>query len=54
MKYQKIIYPNNKWIICEKDLNIEKSRTTNYLIIAVLVGSLLFNVVNFVMLYLKR
>ena len=28
MKYQKITYPNNKWIICEKDLNIEKPKQT--------------------------
>ena len=44
----------NKYDMVYKDLNIEKSRRTNNFIIAVLVGSLLFNVVNFVMLYLKR
>lgn len=28
MKYQKIDLPNNKWIICEKELNIDKPKQT--------------------------
>lgn len=43
----------NKYDIGYKDLNIEKTRKTNYFIIAILVGTLTFNVINFILLYLK-
>ena len=43
----------NKYDMVYKDLNIEKTRKVNYLIIAVLAGSLIFNIINFIMLYLK-
>lgn len=43
----------NKYDIVYKDLNIEKSRKTNYFIIAVLLGTLIFNVINFILLFFK-
>lgn len=44
----------NKYDIEYKDLNIEKTRKINYLIITVLIATLTFNIVNFIMLYLKK
>lgn len=43
----------NKYDMVYKDLNIEKTTKINYLIIIVLAGTLIFNIINFIMLYLK-
>ena len=43
----------NKYDIVYKDLNIEKSRKVNYWIIAILLGSLTFNIINFILLFFK-
>ena len=37
-----------------KDLNIEKTRRIDRIIIAVLVGTFAFNIINFIMMYLKK
>ena len=44
----------NKFDIEYKDLNIEKNRKTNLIIIAALVGTLAFNIINFIMMFLKN
>lgn len=43
----------NKYDMLYKDLNIEKTRKMNCLIIAILLGIFTFNVIKFIMLYLK-
>lgn len=43
----------NKYDIEYKDRNIEKTRKINYLIIIVLLSTLIFNIVNFILLYKK-
>lgn len=43
----------NKYDIVYKDMNIEKNRKTNYFMIAVLLGTLVFNIVNFILLFFK-
>lgn len=39
--------------IAYKDLNIEKTQKTNRILLAILVGALIFNIVNFVLLFLN-
>jgi len=43
----------NKYDMVYKDLNIEKTTKINYLIVIVLSATLIFNIINFIMLYLK-
>ncbi len=43
----------NKYDIVYKDLNIEKDRKINYVIMAILIGTLIFNVVNFILYYFQ-
>lgn len=43
----------NKYDIVYKDLNIEKTTKINYWIMVVLVGTFIFSIINFIMLYLK-
>ncbi len=44
----------NKYDIVYKDLNIERNRKTNYIIIIVLLGTLIFNIINFILLFFKK
>ena len=39
--------------IAYKDLNIEKTQKTNRILLVILVGALIFNIVNFVLLFLN-
>lgn len=43
----------NKYDIIYKDLNIEKTTKINYWIMVVLVGTFIFSIINFIVLYLK-
>lgn len=43
----------NKYDIVYKDLNIEKTKKVNLFIIILLLGSLTFNIINFILLFLK-
>lgn len=43
----------DKYDIVYKDLNIEKTRKINFLIMAILLGTLTFNIINFILLFLK-
>lgn len=43
----------NKYDIVYKDLNIEKNRRINYFIITILLGTLAFNIINFILLFFK-
>lgn len=44
----------NKYDIEYKDLNLEKSRKLNYIIMAILISTLVFNIVNFIILYFRN
>lgn len=43
----------NKYDIVYKDLNIEKSRKTNFIIIVALLGTLIFSIINFALMLFK-
>ena len=43
----------NKYDLVYKDLNIEKTKRVNGFIIAILLGTLTFNVINFILMFLK-
>lgn len=43
----------NKYDLVYKDLNIEKTKRVNRFIIAILLGTLTFNVINFILMFLK-
>jgi len=43
----------NRYDLIYKDLNFEKIRKTNYLIITILIGSLIFNIINFILWFFR-
>ena len=43
----------NKYDMVYKDLNIEKTRKMNFFIVVILLGTLIFNIINFILFFLK-
>lgn len=43
----------NRYDLIYKDLNFEKTKKTNYLIITILIGSLIFNIINFILWFFR-